>query len=69
MNPRTPRVTPHDGLFRTRVDNLISPRTPVVLLAPRSDRGRLNEEFGAVYEDVAVGQPAQAGDKALAMLR
>jgi hypothetical protein len=56
MKPRTPEVTPQDHLFRSRLENLVSPRHPLVRLAERSDWEALNERLGAYYEDAAVGQ-------------
>jgi hypothetical protein len=55
MKPRTPEGTPQDDLFRSRLENLISPRHPLVLLAQRIDWEGLNTEFGACYEDAVVG--------------
>ena len=60
MKPRTPEVTPQDDLFRSRLENLISPRHPLVLLAQRIDGEGLNTEFGTFYEDAVVGQPPKA---------
>ncbi len=60
MKPRTPEVTPQDDLFRSRLENLIAPRHPLVLLAQRIDWEGLNTEFGAFYEDAVVGQPPKA---------
>jgi transposase, IS5 family len=60
MKPRTPEVTPQDDLFRSRLENLIAPRHPLVLLARRIDWEGLNTEFGAFYEDAVVGQPPKA---------
>jgi transposase, IS5 family len=57
MKPRPPEVTPQDDLFRSRLENLISPRHPLVLLARRIDWEGLNMEFGVFYEDAVVGQP------------
>ena len=58
MKPRTPEVTPQDDLFRSRLENLIAPRHPLVLLAQRIDWEGLNTEFGSFYEDAVVGGPA-----------
>ena len=44
-------------MFRSRLDNLISPRHPLVPLAQRIDWEGLNKDFGAFYEDTVVGQP------------
>jgi transposase, IS5 family len=60
MKPRTPEVTPQDDLFRSRLENLIAPRHPLVLLARQIDWEGLNTEFGAFYEDAVVGQPPKA---------
>ena len=60
MKPRTPEVTPQDDLFRSRLENLIAPRHPLVLLAQRIDWEGLNTEFGAFYEDAGVGEPPRA---------
>jgi IS5 family transposase len=57
MKPRTPEVTPQDDLFRSRLENLVSPRHPLVRPAKRIDWDALNERLGAYYEDAAVGQP------------
>ena len=57
MKPRTPEVTPQDDLFRSRLENLVSPRHPLVRLAERIDWDALNEWLGAYCEDAAVGQP------------
>jgi transposase, IS5 family len=37
MKPRIPEVTPQDDLFRSRLENLVSPRHPLVRLAERID--------------------------------
>jgi transposase, IS5 family len=60
MKPRTPEVTPQDDLFRSRLENLIAPRHPLVLLAQRIDWEGLNREFGSFYDDAVVGQPPKA---------
>ena len=60
MKPRTPEVTPQEDLFRSRLENLISPRQPWVLLARWIDWEGLNTEFGALYEDAVVGRPPRA---------
>jgi transposase, IS5 family len=57
MKPRTPGVTPQDDLLRSRLENLVSPRHPLVRLAERIDWDALNDRPGAYYEDAAVGQP------------
>jgi transposase, IS5 family len=54
MKPRTPEVTPQDDLFRSRLENLVSPRHPLVRLAERIDWDALNDRLGAYYEDAAV---------------
>jgi transposase, IS5 family len=59
MKPRTPEVTPQDDLFRSRLENLISPRHPLVLLAQRIDWEGLNREFGSFYDDAVVGPQCQ----------
>jgi hypothetical protein len=60
MKPRTPESTPQDDLFRSRLENLLSPRHPLVLLGQRIDWKGLNTEFGAFYEDAVVGQLPKA---------
>jgi transposase, IS5 family len=57
MKPRIPEGTPQDDLFRSRLENLISARHPLVRLAERIDWDSSNERLGAYYEDAAVGQP------------
>ena len=47
MKPRTPEITPQGDLFRSRLENLIAPRHPLVLLARQIDWEGLNTEFGA----------------------
>ena len=60
MKPRIPEVTRQDDLFRSRLENLISPRHPLVVLARRIEWEALNTEFGAFYGDAVVGQPPKA---------
>ena len=61
MKPRTPEVTPpQDDLFRSRLENLNSPRHPLVLLARRIDWEGLNTGRGAFDEDAVVGRPPKA---------
>jgi IS5 family transposase len=57
MKPRNPEGTPQDDLFRSRLENLVSPKHPLVRLAERIDWNALNERLGAYCEDAAVGQP------------
>ena len=52
MKPRAPEPIPQEDLFCSRLENLISPRHPLVLLARRIDWEGLKTEFGAFYEDV-----------------
>ena len=60
MKPRTPEITPQGDLFRSRLENLIAPRHPLVLLARQIDWEGLNTEFGAFFEGAVVGQPPKA---------
>ena len=53
--PRTPEPSPQEDLFRSRLENLIAPRHPLVRLAERIDWDALNERLGAYYEDTEVG--------------
>lgn len=57
MKPRTPAPTPQDDLFRSRLENIISLRHPLVQLAGRIDWAHLNAVLGEFYEEAVVGQP------------
>jgi transposase, IS5 family len=57
MKPRTPGVTPQDDLLRSRLENLISPKHPLVRLGERIDWDVLNERLEAHYGGAAMGQP------------
>jgi IS5 family transposase len=51
MRPKQPKAEPQDDLFRTRLENLVDPRHPLVRLAGLIDWGRFEAEFGALYTD------------------
>jgi transposase, IS5 family len=57
MKPLTPEVTRQYDLFRSRLENLIAPRQPLVR---RIDWEGLNTGFGGFYDGATVGQPPKA---------
>ena len=56
MKPRERRETGEQDLFRSRLDQIIDLKHPLVALARAVDWGFLENEFGAVYTD-GPGQP------------
>ncbi len=56
MRPRERRETGEQDLFRSRLDQIIDLKHPLVKLAKTVDWGFLEERFGAVYQD-GPGQP------------
>jgi len=56
MKPRERRETGEQDLFRSRLDQIIDLKHPLVALARAVDWGFLEKEFGAVYTD-GPGQP------------
>src|SRR5918997_1177434 len=56
MRPKQPQSEPQEDLFRARLQNLVDPRHPLVLLAGLIDWGRFEAEFGPLYTD-AIGRP------------
>jgi transposase, IS5 family len=44
-------------VFRSRLENLIAPRHPLVRVAERIDWDAMDECVGAHYEDAEVGRP------------
>lgn len=59
MKPRERRETGEQDLFRSRLDQIIDMRHPLVRLAQETDWGFLERTFGAAYED-GPGQPPLA---------
>lgn len=60
MNPRITEPSPPEDLFRTRLEDLISPRHSLVRLAERIDQAALGERLEDYPEDVEAG-PALKG--------
>jgi IS5 family transposase len=56
MRPRERRETSEQDLFRSRLDQIIDMKHPLVKLARAIDWGFLEQTFGAVYTDKP-GQP------------
>jgi IS5 family transposase len=56
MKPRERRETGQQDLYRSRLEQIIDMRHPLVQLAQKTDWTFLEERFGAVYEDVP-GRP------------
>jgi IS5 family transposase len=56
MRPRERRETGEQDLFRSRLDQILDMKHPLVTLARTMDWGFLEREFGAVYTD-GPGQP------------
>jgi hypothetical protein len=56
MRPRERRETGEQDLFRSRLDQILDMKHPLVTLARTVDWGFLEREFGAVYTD-GPGQP------------
>lgn len=56
MRPRERRESGEQDLFRSRLDQIIDMKRPLVQLARTIDWGFLEERFGAVYQDGA-GRP------------
>jgi IS5 family transposase len=57
MKPRVTDTPPQEDLFRSRLENIISLRHPLVKLADSIDWAHLNEVLGEFYEEAVVGQP------------
>jgi IS5 family transposase len=57
MKPRITETPPQEDLFRSRLENIISMRHPLVKLADSIDWAHLNELLGEFYEEAVVGQP------------
>src|SRR5258708_30523431 len=51
MQPRERRETGEQDLFRSRLDQIIDMKHPLVALGRTVDWGFLEREFGAVYTD------------------
>ena len=57
MKPRITDTPPQEDLFRSRLENIISLRHPLVKLADSIDWAHLNEVPGEFHEEAVVGQP------------
>ena len=51
MRPRGRRETGEQDLFRSRLDQIIDKKHPLVTLARKLDWGFLEREFGSFYTD------------------
>jgi transposase, IS5 family len=56
MRPKEPAGSDDLELFRSRLENIIDPRHPLVRLAKLIDWGRFDAVFGALYTD-RIGRP------------
>jgi IS5 family transposase len=58
MRPKPPEATDQAELFRSRLDNIVDPKHPLVRLAALIDWTRFAAAFGPLYTD-GIGRPGR----------